>query len=353
MQKAVDEISFRKLYSDGNLLLLFLKSRWVKLMMACLIGGLLGLGYYFLQSPRYTAECTFVLDEKSGTGGSLASLASSFGVDISSMLGGGGSLFAYDNILDILQSRRIIETVLLSEVDTARNTHLTLADLYLDFSKLKRKLDKKTRTAGIHFYSYGNRKQLSLIQDSILYVIYKDVLKYNLLTDRTNKKTQIFKVDITSKSEYFSKLMAERITQETKNLYVNIKTSTTQKNIERLQQKADSLLILLNGKSYETAEIQVLNANPAMKTVNVPSKLASRNESIIGTLYTEVVKNLEMAKTNLMLQTPVIQILDEPTLPLENTKFGFFSLVAGLGFLSFFLTTLYFVIIYTVKHHLN
>ena len=63
-----------------------------------------------------------------------------------------------------------------------------------------------------------------------------------------------------------------------------------------------------------------MNANPAIKSVAVPTKLALRNETIVATLYTDVVKNLEIAKTNLMLQTPIIQLLDIPRLPLENLK---------------------------------
>ena len=321
MPQQNDDISLSELVDKFRSFFQYLKTKWLTLLLAAILGAFSGLIYYYIQSPKFTAECTFVLDDKSSSGGGgLASLASSFGVDVGSMLSGGGSLFAYDNLIDILQSRRIIETVLLSEVDTAVVTHQTLADLYMEFTRLKKVYDSKPRTAGIHFSGYTRIDSLSPVQDSILYVIYKNFIKNNLSADRTNKKTQIFKVDVTSKSEYFSKLMTFRMVNETKNLYIGIKTGTTQKNIDRLQQKSDSLLLLLNGKSYESAETQVLNANPAIKSVAVPTKLALRNETIVATLYTDVVKNLEIAKTNLMLQTPIIQLLDIPRLPLENLK---------------------------------
>ena len=337
-----DEISLSELIEKFKAFFKYLKTKWLSLFFAGILGGALGIGYYYMQTPKYTAECTFVLDEKSGSGGGLASLASSFGVDVGGMLGGGGSLFASDNLLDILQSRRIIETVLLSEVDTARITHITLADLYLSFTKLKNAYDQKPRTAGIHFNGYSSRKEFSPVQDSILYVIYKAVTKSYLVTDRTSKKTQIFKVDVISSSECFSKLLAERMVDETKNLYIQIKTGTTQKNIDRLQQKADSLLSLLNGKSYESAEAQVLNPNPAMKTIGLPAKLANRNELLLGTLYAEIAKNLETAKTSLMLQTPVIQVLDTPRLPLVIDKKGLKLSIVTFGFI--FVIILIFII---------
>lgn len=346
MAENSDEISLTELLDKFKAFLKYLKTKWLSLLLVGILGVVLGIGYYYLQSPKYVAECTFVLDEKSSSGGGLASLASSFGLDVGGMLGGGSSLFAYDNLLDILQSRRIIENVLLTELDTARLTHQTLADLYLDFTELKNSYDKKSRTAGINFKEYKSKKQLSLIQDSILYVIYKNLLRTNLVVDRTNKKTQIFKVQITSKSEYFSKLMTERIVGEAKNFYINIKVGSTQSNIDRLQQKADSLLGLLNGQSYESAERQVLNANPAMKKVGVLYKLAGRNETLLGALYTEIIKNLEAAKTSLMLQTPVIQILDAPMFPLENIKNRKLICIIIGGFLCSFI----FLFFLTIKY---
>jgi len=346
MSEKEEEVSFRELAIQLKPITRFLKAKWLTLILAGIIGGVLGIGYYYIQTPHYEAECTFVLDEKSmGGSGGLASIASSLGVDIGSMMGGGSSLFANDNLLDILQSRRIVESVLLSEVDTAKTTHLTLADLYLKFSKLDRVYAKKPATAGIHFNGYKSREQLSPVQDSILFVIYKKFIKLNLATDRTNKKTQIFKVLVTAKDELFCKLMAERMVAETRNLYIGIKTATSQKNIERLQHKADSLLVLLNGKSYQSAETQVLDANPALKIVGLPAKVAGRNELLIGTIYSEVVKNLESTKTMLMVQTPVIQTLDMPRLPLEDNKkeplfcFVLFSII-GISLCALYLLAL-------------
>jgi len=350
---ATDEISLAELIEKVKVFIAYLKTKWLVLLLSGLTGGLLGLGYYYMQSPKYEAVCTFVLDEKSGGGGGLASLASSFGVDVGSMMGGGSSLFAYDNLIDILQSRRIVETVLLTEVDTAKTTHLTLADLYLNFTKMNKAYANNPRLAGIHFNGYSNTEQFSPVQDSILYVIYKNFIKTNLLTDRTNKKTQIFKVQVTSPDEHFSKLMAERMVNEAKNLYISIKTGTTQKNIDRLQKKADSLLANLNNKTYTAAEIQVLDANPALRSVNLPAKLAGRNEVLVGTLYTEIVKNLETAKTTLMLQTPVIQILDSPRLPLELQKKGVKIIVLLFSFIFLSLSFFYFLIKFLIKRNNN
>jgi hypothetical protein len=86
--------------------------------------------YSFLQKQQYEATTSFILEEKSATGGGgLSGLASQFGFDLGG-LGAGGSIFSGDNILDILRSRHIVEKVLLSKIDSSKGGQ-TLADLYI------------------------------------------------------------------------------------------------------------------------------------------------------------------------------------------------------------------------------
>jgi len=39
-------------------------------------------------------------------------------------------------------------------------------------------------------------------------------------------------------------------------------------------------------------------------------------------MYGEVIKNLELSKISMAQETPVIQIVDKPILPLEKKRFG-------------------------------
>lgn len=91
-------------------------------------------------------------------------------------------------------------------------------------------------------------------------------------------------------------------------------------NIARMQRRADSLLALLNNKSYSVAASQMLDINPGFKTATVPTEIASRDKTVIATLYAEVTKNLEASKLILSQQTPVIQILDKPAWPLVDKR---------------------------------
>ena len=111
----------------------YLRSQSKLIALCGLLGLVLPLIYRALQKPAYAASTTFILEEKSATGGGLAGIASQVGLDLGS-LGSGSSLFTGDNILDIIKSRVIIEKVLLTPI--SGNSGKTLADLYVEFSGL-------------------------------------------------------------------------------------------------------------------------------------------------------------------------------------------------------------------------
>ena len=115
----------------------YLSSQFMLIALCAVVGLVLPLIYRALQKPAYASSTTFILEEKSASGGGLAGIASQVGLDLGS-LGSGSSLFTGDNILDIIKSRVIIEKVLLTPISGSAGK--TLADLYLEFSGLGERL---------------------------------------------------------------------------------------------------------------------------------------------------------------------------------------------------------------------
>jgi hypothetical protein len=303
----------------------YLRSQFVLIALCGLLGLVLPLIYRALQKPAYAASTTFILEEKSATGGGLAGIASQVGLDLGS-LGSGSSLFTGDNILDIIKSRVIIEKVLLTPI--SGNSGKTLADLYLEFSGMGEKLP-----APVSFASPSVAH--TVYQDSVLYVMYDQIAKKNVSVDRLNKKGSIFKIVTVSQNQVFSKNFAERLLKETTTYYVNVKTSSALANVKRLQARGDSLLRVLNAKSYNAASFQILDPNVAFKSMSVPAEVSSRDKSIVFSIYAEVTKNLEMSRIALVSQTPVIQLLDVPKYPLMDDRksylfLGLVGFIAGI-----------------------
>lgn len=309
----------------------YILSQYRLVLKVTVVTTLMAIAYGLLQPKNYKAVATFILEEKSGAKSGLGALASQIGFDIGSLTGGGAGLFDGDNIIDIMQSRLIIEKVLLSKVDSSKGANgTTLGDLYISTNKINKKWEADAYLKGFTFSNLKDTDKHTQLQDSILYTLFQKVAKNNLAVSRQNKKGSIISIQVNSKNQEFSKIFTERLLKETSNLYFEIKTGNVNNNINRLQNKADSLQRMLYTKSYQAASL--VNANSGMRSYTASEEISQKDKTVLYTLYTEVMKNVEALKLSLISQTPVIQILDTPKYPLVNQNTSLFIiLLIGIG----------------------
>ncbi len=303
--------------------------------IVCIITSALGLVYGKLQPHTYKASSTFIVEDKSGSrGGGLSGLASQFGIDVGGLTGGGAGLFDGDNILEIMKSRNIIEKVLLTKrVNERTNKTETFADFYLGITPLGAKLSSKGIIAkNLNFGAIEENAPHSFMQDSVLYTMYTEINK-NLVVEKKNKKSSIITLELVSGNQVFSKEFSESLIKQTSEMYIDIKTGNLSKSINKIQRKADSLQYALNSKTDIRNYINL----------SVPNEGVTRDKTISGTLYGEVVKNLETMKLSLINQTPVIQIIDGAKYPLfdQRTPARYFLLI---GFAIGFAMSLFYVV---------
>lgn len=315
MTEEKENSSLNDLVNTGKLFFNYLLRRWWLLLVFILVGVVLGVAYNYIQKPKYRAVCTFILEEKSSGGSGLSGLASQFGLNIGGLTG--GSIFSGDNILNILKSKKVVEQVLLTAASDSASNAKSLADLYLNFTGLRKSWRKKTTLSGIDF---SNVRTLNPVQDSVLNVIYEGILKNNLSVDRKSKQGSIIQVQIIASNSIFARLMTQRLVDEASKLYLDLRTGNAERNIQQLQRRSDSLLMLLNHKSYSVAISQPLDVNPGIKAAAVPVEIAMRDKTVLSTLYAEVTKNLEASKMLLSQETPVIELLDTPEHLLKDMK---------------------------------
>jgi len=222
---------------------------------------------------------------------------------------------------------------LLSKIGDS-TSRLSLADYYLEFTGTKKGWAKKPVLVSINF---SDSNSITPLQDSVLNLIYERIVNKNLEAQRTNKQNSIISVTVTTPNSIFSRLLSERLVDAAAKLYMDIRIGTAQKNIIELQKRSDSLLLLLNNKSYSTAASQQLDINPGIKTAIVPVEIATRDKTVLATLYAEVIKNLEAGKLMLSQQTPVIEVLDKPGYLLEDKRKGLAFLAIVVSMISGFL----------------
>ena len=338
VQNRSDEISLKELIQKFRAVCIFLLSAWRKVILFSLIGAVIGFGYAFLLPIKYTSKLSFVVEDSKSSMGGLASLAGQFGFDLGGA--GGGGIFSGDNVLLFLKSESLIRETLFTPYDVTGK--INLADRYAEARKLKKDWIDDKKIGFINFSQYS-KGVMPRKEDSLLQEIISDIIESDLSVTKPDKKASFIEVKVSTRDELFSKLFTERLVKIATDHYVDSKTKTKALNVAKLQLKADSLAALLNNKTYAAASSQqsLVDANPALRTAPIASEISSREKTMAATIFAEVIKNLEVSKTILNQETPVIQIVDQSTFPLPKEKVSKIKSPLIGAFLAFFLACCY------------
>jgi hypothetical protein len=338
-----DEISLKELIQKIQEWIAYLKTQWKLILGIAALGGIIGFAYASFQKPSYLATTTFVLEEDKGGGGGAMSLASSFGFDLG---GGGGGLFTSSNIIELMKSRLVVEKTLLNPVQLG-GKEISLVEYYLQINKTREAWAKIPLLDKINFPINADRTKFSLEQDSILYSISVSLSgSSNLIIEQKDKKSSIISLKVKGENELFSKLFCEQLLKETSDFYIETKSKKSRLNLEILQRQTDSIRAELNGAitGVATASDNVYNLNPAFNVKRTPSTRRQVDVQANTAILTQLVAQLELSKVSLRKETPLVQLIDRPILPLEKEQLGKKKALILGGFLAGFLTVLYLVI---------
>lgn len=331
-----DEITLKELIERGKEWYFYFLSQWKIIVLTVFLGAVLGLTYSFMKKPTYTATLTFALEnEKSGGSGGILSLASQFGFDLG---GSGGGIFEGSNLIELFKSRTMVEQALMKPVFYKGDT-ISLAEMYIQNKKWRESWNKKPKFAKIQFIPDTKRKYFTRVHDSILGVIYSDLSKNSLAVAQKDKKVSIITMQVTSKNELFSLYFCENLARQVGQFYVATKSKKARANMEILIRQTDSIRAELNSAiaGVASANDNTFNLNPALNIRRVPSAKRQVDVQANTAILTELVKQTELAKVTLRRETPLIQVLDRPILPLEKERFGKAKGIVIGGFLAGFL----------------
>ena len=343
------EISLKDLLIQAKQWLDYLKSKWLIIFVVGIIGAIGGFFYAKTRKPIYTATTTFVLeDEKSSVGmGSLAGLASMAGVDIEN----GGGIFQGENIIELYKSRKMVTQTLLSsaEIDGERTL---LIDRYIDFNGLRKDWTEKPNLSSLSFAtdskngSYEYTKD-SRLRDSVMRDIVADISKNYLSVAKLDKKLSVIKVDVKAKDEIFAKTFNDAIVKNVNDFFLQTKTKKSMQNVRIMQNKTDSVRSVMNGAIYSAVAVAdaTPNLNPTRQVQRIaPAQKAQFSAETNKAILSSMVQNLELSKLNLMKETPLLEVIDQPIYPLSMEKLGKVKALV-LGGLIFIIVTVIFLLL--------
>lgn len=325
-----DELSLKEIVIIVKNNFNYLRQKKMLILAFIIAGAILGSIIALKNKAVYIATLTFALEDSGSSGGlgSALGLASSFGVDV----GGSGGIFEGDNLTELFKSRSIIEKTLLSPIIVQEDTIL-LADLYVENRGWKEEIDKDSGISDFFTFNKNQtRNTFSRSKDSLLGVIYKELHTDHLEVGKEDKNVSIITINVNSTSELFAKYFAESLVENVSSFYKDTKSKKARTNMEILQKQTDSVRLELykSISGVAIANDNTFNLNPALNVKRTTSVKKQVDVQANTAILSELVKQAELAKVNVRRETPLIQVIDSPILPLESKEIGLLkSIILG------------------------
>ena len=346
-EQITDELSLKEFIQKLVEWFKYLLSKWMVIVFCALVGSGIGFLYASLKKPEYKALVTFALEDDKQGGGGLSGalgLASSLGIDLGTSAGGA---FTGANLSELMKSRKMVQKTLLSSCYVNKN-QFVLANQLLAITKLDKALaNKSTIYKDFSFPLNAKQEDFSIQQDSVLFLLYDKLFEDNILSiTQKDKKVSIITVEVNATHEMFSKSFAENLVANVAEFYIETKSKKAKNNVAILQRQADSIRNELNMAITGVAitSDNTFNLNPALNVNRIPSTKKQIDVQANTAILTQLVTNLEMAKVTLLRETPLIQLIDRPTLPLKKDKPSKAKFLMMGGLLAGILSLIYLIV---------
>jgi hypothetical protein len=316
MNLAPEQVSLKSFLLSLAAYIQELRRHWLLLGFLLVLGAGLGLGYAALQKDTYPAELSFMVREQNN--GNLAGLNSVLGQ--LGMLNPSTSQENPFKVLELARSRSILQGVLLQKGElNAQN----------DFwgNHLMRTYDLQKKWAKDPFLANFSFQQKNIESPASSKAVQKLCRFLTLgaeapLRVNHDKKSGIFRIQLNTPQEDLSIGLANLLYAGLSEFYIRQSVSQSQQTVQNLQARADSLRAQMSGRERTAARSQDRKLGLLTQEDRLPQVRASRDASMLGLMYAEVLKNLESATFMLKNATPVFVAIDQPIAPLEPLETG-------------------------------
>ncbi len=308
-------------------------SHWKLIGGSGVILGIAGFLIAFFSPPDYIARTTLMI-EGQGPSSTVASYLNLLGVGST-----GGQEISGDQLIELLESRRIIGNALYEQVEIEGKRQL-LGNYYLDALGMRESWEEEPMMTGFQFKSAY--PQLTYLEDSILNLVHLEIRDNFLKIE--NRESGIISLQVISPSEPFSKYLNDHMIAAATNFYVHNKVEREEETLEVMQRQLDSVQVALTIAEERLAKLKDASNRMVKAQGMLEEYRLTREVETLNVILGEAVKNLEVAKFNMMIKKPMVQTIDRPVFPLYRDKMKpLYGLILG-GFLGGLLVAGYFIV---------
>ena len=270
--------------------------------------------YSSFKKDTYSAVLSFVVEDQNSSSplSVYSGIASQFGMgDLSGI---NSSTFSESNVIELLKSRKVIEASLnLSFLLNGKSD--LLINHYIEINNLREGWAKEEDLNGLVF---GNNH--TIIHDSISGKIWENIIENKIIIKKQSDDATVLNLTYTSLKGEFAKVFLESLISEMSLMYIQYQTEKSRKSLSKLESRSDSIFTELASAERRYARRKDENLRVTRSSGRLKEIQAFREVEVLNTMYIEVIKHTELAKMTLLNQTPIIQIIDSPILPINKNK---------------------------------
>ena len=273
----------------------------------------------FIQEPLYVSRATILIPEQaSDTMGGLSGLASQFGVSIPT--NSKADLSNPSFYPELLTSRNFAKNILSKEFYTARyKKKMPLINIITE------------NEAGL---DYSNDSLVTMALSPLA-----EIVDFN--KDRLSKFSTI---TITTFEPLFAKALAEEVLLELEELNRYYKNRAISEKISFIEDRISSVRYDLEGSETRLKEFNERNRQISSPALQLDLGRLTQEVDVQKSIYLTLKQQLELAKIEEIQEASIIQILDNPHVPMgpsnKNLKYsivlaGFLGIIIGvvIGFI--------------------
>ena len=305
-----------------------LKKRLLIILAVAIIFSLIGFGFSRSQEDQYNAVISFIVEDQSEGSNlsALSGMANMIGID---MGGSATSSFNQQNIIELLKSRKIIERTLNNTCKIEGKSDL-LINHYIRINNLI--TDSSTINLSSNYYN-----------DSITRIVWFRIIDRDMDILFQNDEANILNLSFESLNAELAKNFTEIVIDEMSEMYIDYQTEKSRNTLDNLQSRSDSIFKDLKISERNFAKVKDNNMRVMTASGRLEELQYMREVEILQSVYLELRKNIELAHMSVLNETPLIQIVDKPVLPLENINRSDLFWIVIFTFLGVF--TICFIII--------
>ena len=326
-------ISLKAIIKEARDYFLEVLSSWKTVFLISAVSAMyFGVRNYY-EDDKYVAKLSYMLeDSEAGGPASLTGLLGSFGFGSSKGLN-------RDKLVELSRSDLIIRQTMLDEVVINGHTDL-LANHMISVYEYDKSWSRKSdhplngfsfKIDSIEKLTLNDHRAMKQLKSRIVGSPSTGV--EGVLSTGYNEDSGILNLTAVSRNPELSIAICNLLYHNLDSFFV-FKTIERQKqNYEVIKAKTDSLTAVLEQTEYALAKFKDSERNLFRRVDKIEERRLENKSKMLYLALGKALENLEIADYSLKYQTPILSVIDQPHLPIGNSKKPLlFDLILGAIF---------------------